>query len=278
MAQVVQTLNNPSTTDGVTSFFSWLVSSTGYIIFAVLLIICAIVIWYIFKKMEEERIERDDPIYEAYKNTLRDCELQKDNARINKSWSLVNLFWLGFPIVKKEHSKRVLNYTNDIIGYYRGHCKTMDGFLNLMLYKEKLFGMFETKFILKCPLQIKNKVNLQDDDGKVLVDEDGKPRQAIKVIDYNDYVKTQANGDIKVMCASIQKQSYFRYPVYVTNDGSVVDLRKDFHASLIDIGYDQMMSRIMSTGSQMVEKAMLHNPNVKFEQLSPEKTSVEKSD
>ncbi len=37
-----------------------------------------------------------------------------------------------------------------------------------------------------------------------------------------------------------------------------------------------MMSRVMATGSQMVEKAMMHNPHVKFAQLSPEKTQAEK--
>ena len=278
MANVVTEVNNQATQqapDGITGFIQFLANSWGYFVFAIIIIIGGIIIYFILKKMEEERNERDDPIYQAYKNTMRDCELQQDPAKVKRTYKLINLLFMGLPIFKNEHSARILDFKNNVVGYYRGHTHCMDGYLNLRCYKTKIFLFFEDHFLIKCPLYLDIKVNKTDELGNIMKDEDGKKLTTTKVVHLEKNIEYFSNGDIRINMASLQKISYFRYPVYLADSNLMVDYRMELQEDIINIGYDQMMSRVLATGSQMVEKAMLHNPHVKTEQLAPLKTKVE---
>lgn len=277
---MVSVITNPDTTGnaGSPGFFMWLGSNWGYFVLAIIVLIAGFVIYFLLKKIEEERQERDDPVYQGYKNILRDCDTHADQDRIQKNWSPINLLWLGLPIVKKEHSARILNYRNETLGFYRGHSFSLDGYLNLLLYKKKVFIFFEERFLLKCPLYLDFKVLKKDEEGKVLTNEDGIKLTTTKRVKYSHLINYIGNGDIKIMCSTIQKISYFRFPVYVDRNEEIIDYRKALQEDIVEIGYDQMISRVLATGSQMVEKAMLHNPNVKYNQLSPEKTKTEQTE
>jgi len=278
MAQVVTEINNNAVNqsqEGMMGFFNFLIAYWGYFAFAILVIILGIIIFFIIKKWEEERQERDDPIYQGFKNTMRDCLLQIDNTKIRKSYNLINLLWLGIPIVKNEHSSRILDFKNQLVGYYRGHTSSMDGYLNLRCYKSKVFIFFEDYFLIKCPLYLDLVVQKRDANKEIVKDADGKPLTTKKVVHLEHNIDYLPNGDIKLNMTSLQKISYFRYPVYLSDSNLMIDYRKELQEDIVDIGYDQMMSRVLATGSQMVEKAMLHNPYVKSEQLSPQKTKTE---
>jgi len=280
MAQVVQEVTQQQVNNNSpVSFFMWLGHNWGYIVFALIVLILAIVVFYMLKKWEEERQERDDPVYQGYKNLIRDCELQCDKHRIRKTWSLINLLWFGLPIVKQEHSSKAVNYTNDNLGYYRGHSYSMDGYLNLLLYKEKFLIFFESLFLVRCPLQLYASVYMRDPvTNKILVDSDGKKRITKKKVKFDKYIMFLNNGDMKINCTTLQKYSYFRYPVYVKENAEIVDYRQLLQDDIVVLGQDQMISRVLSTGAEMVEKAMMHNPHVQYNQKSPEKTVEEKKD
>ena len=278
MAQVVTEVSNTAVNqsqDGITGFFNFLVAYWGYFAFSIIVIILGIIIFFIIKKWEEERQERDDPIYQGFKNTMRDCMLQMDMTKVKKTYNIINLLWLGIPIVKNEHSARILDFKNQLVGYYRGHTSSMDGYLNLRCYKSKVFLFFEDYFLIKCPLYLDIVIQKKDKDNNIVKDADGKPLNTKKVVHLEHNIDYLPNGDIKLNMTSLQKISYFRYPVYLSDSNLMIDYRKELQEDIVDIGYDQMMSRVLATGSQMVEKAMLHNPYVKSEQLSPQKTKTE---
>jgi len=277
MVEVVQKTTESSLIGNPFSIVGDIAQYWGYIVLAIVLIILTIVIWQILAKWEDERKERDDPVYEGYKNLIRDCDQGKDKTRIRKNYRLINIFWFGLPFAKSEHSAKIVNYTNEFLGFYRGHSYSQDGYFNILAYKEKVFLFFEKTFLIRCPYYLTITVKKKGKDGKYLKDEDGKFIPEKKKIDYKDWVGELKNGDIKILCTSLQKLSYFRYPVYLDENKKIVDLRKQEKEDIIDLGHDQMLARVLATGSQMVEKAMLHNPNVQYEQKIPEKTKTEQS-
>jgi len=267
MAEIVQKVE-PISNDGYMGIFQAIAQNWGYIVLAIFIVILAIILWVILKKWEDERKERDDPVYEGYQNLIRDCRLNADKKKIRLNYRLVNLLWFGIPLARKEHSAKIVNYTNSFLGWYRGHCHSQDGYFNILAYKTKFFFFIEECFLIRCAMQSKIKVA----DG---LDREGRVKTKIKVMDYKAWLGELANGDIKIKCTDLQKLSYFRYPVYLEADGTIIDMRRELKEDIIDLGHDQMLARVLATGSQMVEKAMLHNPNVKYAQLSPEKTKVE---
>ena len=158
-----------TTAEAISSPFSFLYQIAqywGYILIAIIGLILAIVIWVMWSKWEDERHERDDPVYEGYKNLIRDCELNKDRRKIRKTYSLANLLWFGLPFKRKEHSNVIIDYRDNIIGYYRGHSISQDGYYNLLAYKTKWLLFFEEIFLIRCPKQLDIRLYKKDKDGK----------------------------------------------------------------------------------------------------------------
>lgn len=264
---MVEVVQNP--TAGViaesspTDFFHYIINNIGYLILAIILIGLTIGIIYIIRRWEEERQERDDPIYQNYKNIIRGCISQADISRIKKTWSPVNLFWFGLPFIKNEHSNKVVDYSNNLIGFYRGHMYSQDGCLNFLVYRTK-FLFFEQKFIVKCPYNLKISVV------------DPKTKKKIKkTLNFNDYIIEVQNKDYKILCSNLEKLSYWWYPVYIAKNKEIVDLRNHMNEGLVEISNSELISRVLSLGGKQVEKAMLHNPELKFKQMEPQKTKHE---
>jgi len=243
------------------AIFGWLGQHVVLIIFALLLVGMAIILFIILKKFEDERKARDDPIYEYYKNVVIACQGQADQNRIINNYSLKNILVFGLPIFRNEHSARILDYTNRLLGFYRGHFISQDGNLNFLVYKNKSFGIMEQRFVIRCPIQINLKTS--------------NNQKNSNIIDLKSFIGEYANGDYKINCCSVEKVSYFWVPVFIDNDMKPIDLRSKLNKSIVDIGYSQMVSRVLALGSKQVEKAMLHNPNLKFKQMEPEKTKAE---
>ena len=72
-----------------------------------------------------------------------------DKKRIRKKYRFINLLWLGIPFKWKEHSAKILDMKDDLIGYYRGHYESADGTINFLAYKNATLGIFEELFVIK---------------------------------------------------------------------------------------------------------------------------------
>ncbi len=273
----IQVVNKPAAQTAAansSNMIQFIVSNLGYIFFGIIAVTLAIVIFYLIKNQSEERKERDNPLYQAYKYQVHDTKNNANLKKIRKKYSMLNLLFLGIPLIKSEQSNKVVNYSNDLIGYYRGDCFSMDGYKNFLVYKKK-FLFWEDCFLLKCPYNMKVKVTKKDKKGNVLKTKYGKTILETKEVYYGDNIQELPNGDYRINCSSIQRKSFFYFPVYLENNKHIVDYRKLISEDISEMTYDNMLGNILSTGSHMVEKAMLHNPQLKFNQMSPEKTKEE---
>jgi len=263
MVEVVSKTNvvQNASPSNIIGFF---VSNGPIILFALVIVILAIVVFFFIKKMQDERKERD-PFYQVFKNQKFDCIKNRDDNKIKKTYSPINILFLGLPILKQENSAKVVDYSNKLIGYYRGGSYTMDGFRNFVLYKKKFFFM-EDLFVLKCPYTMKVKVYKRDRDGNKILDKYQKPITQIQEVDYSYLIQDLRNGDVKINCSNIQKDGFFYYPVYLSKENNIIDYRTQIKKEIVDNTYSEIVNNILSTGSQMVESAMEHNPNMKYNQ------------
>jgi hypothetical protein len=264
-AQVVEE-PGPVEQDAFRTVMSFFGKFWKFMFWAIIIFIFGMIIYYLFKKLEDERKERDEPGYQVYKALKKTCMMQADGRRIRKSWSPVNLLWLGFPIVKKEHSAKFLDMTNKVLGYYRGESHTMDNTINYLAYKRKFFIFFEETFIIKIPriIRIKSK---SDKTGLEKAD----------IVDLTALIKELPNNDIKVYCTGLERLGLYYYcPVFVIDDKrGNLDYRKVMEGSIVDTTYQTMVQRIVNVQAKMIEKATLSNPQIQQQRLGAEKTKEE---
>jgi len=148
MAQVVSNKVDDQPIQGLFSGFEWIVGNIPWIMVAIVVVALAIGLYYVIRKLDDERKERDDPIYQNYKNIIKSCSQNADKSRINKKYAKINLLWLGIPVVWNDFSNKLYDYHNNFMGYYRGHSYSQDGSLCFLAYKSS-FLFFETLFVLK---------------------------------------------------------------------------------------------------------------------------------
>lgn len=181
---------------------------------------------------------------------------------------MINLLWFGIPLLKTEKSARVVTQTGKFIGWYRGHAYTQaDQCLNLLMYKNKSFFFFENLFVLKCPQHIERYVEEEDSRGRLK-----KVKRTIKL---KDKVQFTGYGDIQVWCKSFDVTSYFWYPVFVDKHDQIIDMSVMFNEKQVNVTHAEILQGALQKGSQMVDKAMDYNPNVRYNQKVDEKTSQE---
>jgi len=270
--------------------WEFLKANWGYFLCGIVIIVLFIVIYILFIKKEEADKERDEPGYQLYKATKASCELNANPKFIRRTWNwktliwfvppLTPFFWLTF-IIKNEHSIKVLNHREELIGYYRGHCKSMDGTINYLLYKKKSFIFFEDLFILKIPLQfkIKKKVRRLDKNNKPELDAKKNYLYDLKEvkIPLNEFLKNMPNKDVRLQATSVEKIGIYYYcPVfYLGDETTVMDYRTLMDGAIVDNTYQIMTTRLLNIGAKQAEKAMLHNPDLLFSKMKPEKTAEE---
>ena len=247
----------------VMGFFKkfWKFALWGTIIF-----IACLIIYYLLKKMDDTRRERDEPGYQVYKALKKTCMLQADKRKIRRNWSPINLLWLGLPIIKREHSCKFLDMSNKILGWYRGESSSMDNSINFLTYKRKFFILFEETFIIKVPQIIRFKSKDKKTD-----------KEKSHTIDLTRHMKELPNGDIKIDCVGLEKLGLYYYcPVFVIDEEhGKLDYRKVVEGSIIDTTYQAMLQRVVNASAKAVEKATLISPDVQAKRLTPEKTKEE---
>jgi hypothetical protein len=263
---MVQVVSNPVNQDtpaqSIFSGFDWLFAMAPWIIIAMLVIGLCIALFFVIRKLEDERKERDDPVYQHYKNIIKNCKQNATKYRINKKYSWWNLLILGLPLFKKDLSNKIYDYNNNLLGFYRGHTYTQDNSLCLLAYKTK-FLFFENLFVIQCPLIITPKV----------LDKNKKIKKV--KLNFRDRIIFLPNNNIQIIALGVVKDSYFWFPNYMEQNLEILDLREYTNNLIVESSHSEMVKRVLSTGAQQVEKAMLHNSQLKYNQLTPQKTKIE---
>jgi hypothetical protein len=105
----------------------------------------------------------------------------------------------------------------------------------------------------------------------------GKPSKIKETIIKYDLIKSEPyDNSIKVNCIGTERVGlYFHIPVLRQETGEIADFRQFVETSISENVYQTMFSRQLGSSMKQMEKAMLINPNLKFQQMSPNKTSPE---
>jgi len=278
MAEVVITSQAPisSATGIIGQIFAFFHDNLIWIIVMLVIVILAVIIWMLFMNNEEALKERDDPAYALYKNHIRTCKLRSDSKRVKTTYSLLNLLWFGIPLKWNEHSCKIVNYDNGMIGYYRGHFESMDNCLNILAYKHKSFIFFEDTFIIKIPMMIKyNEGKSKSNDVKLK--NNPQVKEDLKYLNLRNMIKFWPNGDIKLYCTDVEKVgNYYYAPVFIMDsEFGKLDYRKFMEGGIIDQTYQSMLQRIVTEGMKSMEKMPSFNPYIQVAQKSPVKTQEE---
>jgi len=239
-----------------------------FVIGVLLCIALGIIIYLVFATKEFSK-QRDEAGYFLYKKTIQDCINNRDVKKFSKTYSLKNLFLLGIPIFWKDKSKRILNKYGELIGRYRGHVRSQDGTYNLLVCTGTSFGIIDNTIIIKVP-------EIVSYEG---TDEKGK---SVKISQrFSLWVEDPYDKTITIKASGIERTAIFYYmPIVVEVDKTtgleqVIDLRKFMEGSVTDSTYQVMMQRMLNSSQKQMEKAMLLNPHLKYDQMSPQKTAPE---
>jgi len=258
-------------------FFGFIGDYFGLLVAAIIIFILGIVIYMVLKKWEDEKKERDEPGFQVYNNLKRTCMLRAKDYKIRKTvaWGwffFPPLFWMAW-LLKKEHSNKLVNQFDNLIGYYRGECTSMDGSINYLVYKNKLMGLFESLFIVKIPIQLKLKKQVYNEK----TGESIKGRFNAEIINLQQLIKELPNGDLKLQCTDIERLGQYYYcPVFVINErGVILDYRQILEGTIADNTYQAMVQRLLNVGARQMERGILLNPNLVYNQKLPEKTKEE---
>jgi hypothetical protein len=243
-------------------FRNWYILALGII----LAIAIGIIIYFISNTRDLKR-ERDEAGYFLYKKTVKDCITGRDPKKYKKSYSFFkNIFWFGIPILSKDDSKFIYRKDGAKLGRYRGHVKSQDGTYNILICTGSILGMIDTNILVKVPMRIKF-TNPQN-------------RKEVTTQDFDLIREDPLDKSMTISCVGLEKTALFYYmPIFtMINDlgqERIIDLRQHMESAVADSTYQVMLQRILSTGQKQMEKAMTLNPNLRYEQMSPEKTLPE---
>jgi len=286
MAEVVtQPAPVEQTRGAIGSFFNFMSAAWPYFLIAFIVVLLAVVIYYLLQKLEEEKRFRDEPGYQVYKQTLQAAIQNADHDKIRKTWSpkylfwllCLPLFWLAF-ILKEEHSRRIIDINNHLIGFYRGELKMMDGTQVYVAYKTKTFFFFEDLFCIKYPRSIKLDEPTFDEQGDIVLDSrTKKAKMKTTLYDLTDRLRLQPNGDMQLLATGIEKVGLYYYCPDLIFDAklSSLDLRKWIEGAITDNTYQLMVTRLQNIGAKQMEAMAMWNPQVQAARKMPEKTKEE---
>ena len=190
------------------------------------------------------------------------------------------MLWFGIPIVKSEHSAKLLDMDHNLIGYYRGHFYSQDGTLNYLVYKTKSWIFFEDLFILKVPL----KVNIPIGPVKKFTKSKKINEIKSKQVNFENLMwKDHYNDDIHFKAKGCQRiATYYRTPNFQYDDGGVIDLRQTMMSTITDETWKLGFERMVNQQAKNMRKAVDANPFVQAKkqagEIEQENREIEKEE
>ena len=269
--------------EGILNFFT---NPIFLFIFALLIIAIVIIVFIVMKMKKEDSFrERDDINYAVYKRCLRDCLHNADTHWVEKSYSFKNLLLFGIPVFWNEHSLKVTDTNDVLLGYYRGHKLTEQGEKIYCLYKTKRFFILENLFLLRCidTHSYENVVEEVDTKTKK-VKTTTKEIVNVNFENYYEWLPQNANRThyrwLKIQCDGLSEDVYFTIPNYLRKDekGKLVclDLRPEFRKNLKEYTTNEQMWRMVTDLSKNIDESARSNPKIAQNRYMIEKTEEEK--
>lgn len=240
----------------------WWSDNWWIILLIVSVMVVIAIIWILASRVRELAKPRDEPAYQKYKEIMSSCSQNANRKYINKKFNLKflfvpPLFWLGF-LFETDYSTKLRDKDGHMIGYYRGDFKSKNGIHYFTFYKKKSWFIVEDIEILMVPIYIQYK------------DSNGNDK-----IKFFDLISKLRNHDIQVDCLGVELSHNYYHPVLYDIDQKPVDISNFTNAVIRENTHEVMMHRVLNQGALAAEKAINHNPYLKYAQRVPEKTKEE---
>lgn len=277
-----QNLNQGFTMDGLTSFFSNPIFL--FVLLIILILIVIVIFWMARQKKEDAFKERDDVNYAVYKRSLRDCLHNAYQKWINRTYSLANILVLGIPLFWKEHSLRVIDINDTLLGYYRGHKVTEKGETIYCLYKTKRFFILENLFLLRCMDTWTYENKIEEENPKTKKKEIKLTTEVRTFENFYEWLPKNVNKSLysalKIQCDGISEDAYFHIPNYLRKSGDkgliAMDLRPEFRFNTKEYTMNEQYWRSITDLSRNIDESARSNPAIAQGRYKAEKTEEEK--
>ena len=144
------------------------------------------------------------------------------------------------------------------IGTYLGDYTGMDGCKNILIAsaKEKIFGLFPKKIIMKIRLKSYRTINKRKKDGDTI-------KYETKFIENPQDLLSMSKDGIYIHCLSIEHHGEYYYPVMIDGEGRVADSRSHIVHDIFRIPLEQQVIDFGRATSKVVGEAVDSSPFVK---------------
>lgn len=252
---------NTGTLSGLGEIWAFFANNWVLMVSVLVILLLVGIVFFIWKRLSDERKERDDKVYLHYINVHESCVANSRTEWIRKYWNPVSLWlvllpvigWFIIPFVKKESSNKIRDIDNNFVGWYRGHSFLDDGTVALFYYKTKSFIFFEDTKILLIPTSIA--VNSFDEDKNPVLE-----HEKISPVNFSD-------SGIKVSMTGTRKRGmYFWFPILVNHDRNPIHLSSTIIENLKSSTGYEVVESLTSDFSKQIQKAVNISADVRKSQ------------
>lgn len=275
-----------------------------WVILIVLIVLAGVAFLIYYLYLWDKKEKRKDPMYVHWENTLEACALNARKNWIKKKkrwWLLVFgfftapifalcylflwkgehwlIFWVwvvvGFTLwipiailAYKEFSMRFINVDQVTVGYYRGACKRMDGFVYVLLKVGRKWVVMEDNILVRIPenvLTIKTVKEKSDDTGEL------ENSSKWDKIELESTVWNERDNYIFVPMTSLVREATYFYDVTLVQEGKILDLRQKIANSYHLTTQIQVAEQIYSQLGKVTNNAVDSNVGVVARKKEPEK-------
>ena len=228
----------------------------------------------IYYSQLEEKKEQEDMMYKEYKNSIRTSKKNQDDKMYTSKYSLINLIWLGIPLVRPKFGRKIFDKRSRFIGYYDGMFTDMLGNHNILVWKDKSFFFFRNHFLLRVPTKsyMLREPKQSTNDKKSNKSLEGE-RLGVSWVDLptNLVIFNIADKTISVQMLNLYKHDYYYYPVFEDDHGRILDLTESINAMNHINSSNNLLTEVIKQAGKSVIGMTKVNTQLVYEQRQPEK-------
>jgi hypothetical protein len=226
-------------------FSGLLATVMKYWMWLLVAIVGAIIVVFIIMLVKRMK-QKVDPFKEDYKKVRSLCKFTKDTT-------IKQVYLVG---------EKNLNY----MGKYLGSAITQDGYINILLWKNKrwylfwipifldFFDLVKEDFIIRCNLNKLYKYKFRNQEGQ----------EEIKTIELDHDIVYKDGDKMIIRGVGIERVRYFFYPVLRDKDGNVVDKKLEVFARERDSALMETMYSQVEDFANVSRELINISPSVRY--------------
>lgn len=261
----------------------WLLDHFFLIAMLVIFGVTITLIFVFYYMNNEEKKEQEDMLYREYKNSIRTIKKNKDPKMYTTKYSMFNIMLLGLPIFHYKVGRKIYDQKDRFVGFYDGMFTDMLGNVNLLLWKDKTFGIVKNDFVLRIP----TKAYVMRDETHLIKDNKTKAKNSIGdetyyiqtiELDKNLIMFSEIDKTIKIKMINYIKNDYYYYPVFEDDKGQTLDLTESINVMNQISSSNNLLTQVIKESGKNVIGMAKTNTELVYEQRKPEKVKEIEND